>query len=199
VNPHRIPNLAYLLAACIAASLAQGAQAGVLDRIFAKKKATLSRAQSPASAQIQPVLFESSDSCWDDGSCDDTYGACCEICDRNEKASCIRRQRKIWGQTYYPAVPPYCCPCWGWYPTCWRRMPECWCCPQPRWESPVPAAQEPAAPEAAPPAPVNYQSPTSYKTRPASGQRIVQVAARKPANRLRNYAQLLETIESDSE
>lgn len=200
MNQLRISKLACLLATCVVVLSTTRADAGVLDRMFAKQKAAVHRGQSPAGEPIRPVLFESSDACWDDSNGGDLYGACCEICDRNPKPECTRFKRKLWGQTYYPAVPPYCCPCWGWYPTCWRRMPECWCCPQERWESPVPAKPAQAAPiEAAPPAPANYQSPTSLKARPASSQKIVQVAGRKPVSRVRNYARLLDTIESEPE
>lgn len=92
---------------------ASAVHAGLLDSWLAKKPLSPStRGQSPSVAE-------------ETGFCAD--------CDHNPNPRHTARCRHHCGQTYYPAIPPYCAPCYGVYPTCWRRLDECWTCPQERY------------------------------------------------------------------
>lgn len=41
----------------------------------------------------------------------------------------LRHCRSMCKQTYYPAVPFYCAPNYGYYSTCWRKLPDDNRCP----------------------------------------------------------------------
>lgn len=161
------------------AAEASAAHAGLLDSWLARKPPTPnSRAQSPAAAE-------------ETGFCSD--------CDRNHNPRHIERCRNHCGQTYYPAIPPYCAPCYGVYPTCWRRLEECWSCPQERYSTkpkrrsemdplrdtqgvpPLPAAgapyvpSEPAAKSAEDAAPPAVKSPAAPAETEADAPAIPEV------------------------
>jgi hypothetical protein len=166
-------------------------QAGLFDRFKSKPRRTVEasataavtrRGQSPMGEQSvvwqQPAAAASSIPWYSDGYQTGMPGGMGDCCGPDDKCAWYTRtSRKKCDQTYYPPVPPYCFPCYGYNPTCWRRMQECCICP--REELPPPFAPRmpkrrapkiesiPALPTA-PPEPMD--DPAAMRLRTKSGR-----------------------------
>ncbi len=139
-------------------------QAGLFDRFKAKPRRTttvasastetMRRGQSPVAepgAVWQQPAGAGVSTPWysDPSQSGASYGngECC-MCGPEDRCSPYTKKfRKKCDQTYYPPVPPYCFPCYGYNPTCWRRMQECAICPR---EEPLPPPL-PRTPKVTPP------------------------------------------------
>ncbi|MFN0053573.1 MAG: hypothetical protein ACKV0T_15445 [Planctomycetales bacterium] len=135
-------------------SCASDAQAGLFSRWTKSKpaKPVAGRGQSPEGAPAAGGSWQQPPGAAPPGYTAPPVYTADECCGPDDKyGRHIAHCRRNCDQTYYPPVPPYCFPGYGYNPPCWRRMAEGYVCPRETNPLPTPRVPKAASPKTAPP------------------------------------------------